>query len=126
MLVQMVERRGAPRAKQNGGGKCPTARSYKERYAGFRPALSVFGLEMADSSDVLDAYKREAGEAIALFLDDKLSFPDCMAALEATLAHLIPRLRREHYSAIRALMLENNEIVMKEMERRVNQRRAET
>jgi hypothetical protein len=81
---------------------------------------------MGDISNVLAAYKRETGEAIALFLGDKLSFPDCMAALEAALAHLIPRVRREHYSAIRALMLENNEIVMKEMERRANQRRAET
>jgi hypothetical protein len=81
---------------------------------------------MADCSNVLAAYKRETGEAIALFLDDKLSFPNCMAALEAALARLIPRVRREHYSAIRALMLENNEIVMKEMGRRVNQGRAET
>ena len=93
---------------------------------GPQACLVHFGLEMVDTSNALDAYKRETGEAIALFLDNKLSFPDCMAALEAALGHLIPRLRREHYSAIRALMLENNEIVMKEMERRANQRRAET
>jgi len=93
---------------------------------GRQACLVHFGLEMGDSSNALDAYKRETGEAIALFLDDKLSFPDCMSALEAALAHLIPTLKREHYSAIRALVLENNEIVMKEMERRANQRRAET
>ncbi len=81
-------------------------------------------LKMADSSNALDAYNRETGGAI--FLNYKLTSPDCMAALETALAHLIPGLSKAQYSAVRALMLENNEIVIREMERRASQRRAET
>ena len=66
----------------------------------------------------MEVYKRETQKTIKRFLDHRLSFPDCIAALDAALADFIPRLKGEQVEALRALMLANNEIVMKEMERR--------
>jgi hypothetical protein len=66
----------------------------------------------------VEVYKRETREVIDRFLRHELSFPDCIAALDAALAELIPRLTSEQLAPLRALMFANNEIVMKEMERR--------
>jgi hypothetical protein len=70
----------------------------------------------------VEAYRKETQRVIKAFLRDQLSFPSCIAALDATLAALIPRLDPARYQAelpvLRALMLSNNETVMKEMERR--------
>jgi hypothetical protein len=66
----------------------------------------------------MEVYKSETREVIERFLRHELSFPDCIAALDAALADLIPRLNSEQLDSLRALMLANNEIVMKEMERR--------
>jgi len=66
----------------------------------------------------MDVYKRETEELVRRFLDHRLSFPECIAALDAALADLTPRLTPEQLPALRALMLENNDMVMKEMERR--------
>jgi len=66
----------------------------------------------------MERYKHETHEVIERFLRHELSFPDCIAALDAALADLIPRLTSEQLDPLRALMLANNEIVMKEMERR--------
>jgi len=55
---------------------------------------------------------------IERFLDHRLSFPDCIAALDAALAGLIPRLTGKQLAPLRVLLLANNETVMKEMERR--------
>ena len=66
----------------------------------------------------MEACKRGTQEVINRFLGNRLSFPDCIAALDAALARFIPRLTDEQLDALRAVMLANNEIVMKEMERR--------
>jgi hypothetical protein len=66
----------------------------------------------------MEIYKRETQAVIDRFLSHELSFPDCIAALDAALAELIPRITSEQLTPLRALMLANNEIVMKEMERR--------
>ena len=66
----------------------------------------------------MEAYKRETSEAIKRFLAHRLSFPDCIAALDAALARFIPRMSDEQLSDVRALMLANNETVMNEMKRR--------
>jgi hypothetical protein len=66
----------------------------------------------------MEIYKRQTREIIKRFLTHRLSFPNCIAALDAALADFIPRLDREQLDELRARMLENNEIVMKEMERR--------
>jgi len=66
----------------------------------------------------VEVYKRETRKIINRFLDRRLSFPDCIAALEAALADVIPRMKDTQVPEMRALMLSNNDIVMKEMERR--------
>jgi hypothetical protein len=66
----------------------------------------------------MEVYKRETQEVLKCFLANKLSFPDCIAALDAALADFIPRLQGGQLPALRALMLANNDIVMKEMEMR--------
>jgi hypothetical protein len=67
---------------------------------------------------IVEVYKSETQEIIRRFLARRISFPDCIAALDAALASLVPRLRHKELDDLRALMLANNEIVMKEMERR--------
>jgi hypothetical protein len=66
----------------------------------------------------MESYKRETQAVIERFLKHEISFPDCIAALDAALAQLIPSLTSEQLPSLRALMLANNDIVMKEMERR--------
>ena len=67
----------------------------------------------------MEIYKRETRKVIQRFLKHRLSFPNCVAALDAALADFIPRLDGlEQLATLRAVMLANNEIVMKEMERR--------
>ena len=70
----------------------------------------------------MKAYNGETQRVLKLFLRHNLSFPNCISALDAALAGLIPRLDAARYQeelpAIRAVMLANNETVMKEMERR--------
>ena len=55
---------------------------------------------------------------IKRFLNHRLSFHDCVAALDAAFADLTSRLTGEQIAPLRALILENNDMVMKEMERR--------
>jgi CRP-like cAMP-binding protein len=66
----------------------------------------------------MEVYKRETREVIKRFLGHRISFPACVAALDAAFADLLPRLTGEQFAPLRALILENNNIVMKEMERR--------
>jgi hypothetical protein len=63
-------------------------------------------------------YKHETKIVVNRFLRDRISFPECIAALDAALAGLVPRLTPEQIAPIRAIMLANNETVMKELERR--------
>lgn len=48
----------------------------------------------------------------------KIPFPDCISRLDAVLVRFMPRLTGDQIPALRALLFANNEIVMKEMERR--------
>jgi hypothetical protein len=66
----------------------------------------------------MKVYERETEEIIKRFLDRRLSFTACIAALDAALAGLIPTLEGEQIARLRIVMLANNQIVMKEMERR--------
>jgi len=66
----------------------------------------------------MEEYEREAQKIIKRFLERSLGFPDCIAALDASLADLISRLEDGQIPRLRIVMLANNEIVMKEMERR--------
>ena len=66
----------------------------------------------------MELYERETQNVVECFLGHTLSFPDCIAALDAALADLIPRLNGEQIARLRIVMLANNEIVTKEMARR--------
>ena len=66
----------------------------------------------------MEVYKRETKAVIKRFRNRRLSFADCMAGLDAALAGLTSRLPGEKIAPLRALIMENNDIVMKEMERR--------
>jgi len=66
----------------------------------------------------MKVYERETSEILNRFLSRRLSFAECIAALGATLADLIPTLTGDEIARLRMVMLANNEIVMKEMERR--------
>jgi hypothetical protein len=72
----------------------------------------------------MEVYKSETREVLDRFLSRRISFPACIAALDAALAGLLPRLRPEELPALRELMLANNEVVMKEMERRGQRKKA--
>ena len=63
-------------------------------------------------------YKRKTKLAIKRFLRGKEGFAECVADLDALLADFIPRLQSGQIAELRSWMLANNEIVMKEMERR--------
>jgi hypothetical protein len=66
----------------------------------------------------MQAYESEADAIVSRFLDLKLSYPECIAALDAALAGLILTLTGEELPRLRIVVLSNNEIVVKEMERR--------
>lgn len=66
----------------------------------------------------MEVYKSETREVLSRFLSRRITFPGCIAALDAALAGLLPRLRPEELPALRELMLANNEVVMEEMQRR--------
>jgi hypothetical protein len=66
----------------------------------------------------METYERETQAVIDRFLRRKLSFPECIAALDAALAAFIPTLQGGEITRLRVVMLANNAVVMKEMERR--------
>ena len=83
---------------------------------------SGFGLRdrkhRVENWGAMKVYRRKTREVIRRFRARRLSFPGCISALDSALADLIPRLTGDQIAPLRALMLANNEIVMKEMERR--------
>ena len=66
----------------------------------------------------MEVYRKQTQKIIKSFLGRKIAFPECIAALNHALARFIRRVRAEELPAIRAVMLTNNETVMKEMARR--------
>jgi hypothetical protein len=73
---------------------------------------------------IVEVYKSETQEVLHRFLGHRLKFPACIAALDAALAGLIPKLKPEQPPELRTIMLANNERVMKEMHKRERQRKA--
>jgi hypothetical protein len=65
----------------------------------------------------MEVYKSEAREIIRRFLARRLTFSECIAALDDALAG-IPVLIGDELGELRAVVVANNEIVMREMERR--------
>jgi hypothetical protein len=66
----------------------------------------------------MDVYKRETKEVVGCFLLHQLSFADCLVGLDDALAGLMLRSPNENSLVLCELMLANNELVTREMERR--------
>jgi DNA repair protein RadC len=66
----------------------------------------------------MEVYERETQEISKRFLERRLNFAECIAAPDAALADFMPRMTGDQIARVRVVMLENNEIVVKEMERR--------
>jgi len=66
----------------------------------------------------VEVYRSETQEVIRRFIGRKLSLPECICALDAALAGLIPRLTGDQLPLLRTLMLANSETVKHEMRRR--------
>jgi hypothetical protein len=90
-----------------------------ELRSGTRPNKSIDNPRGKHILDAVEVYKSEAREVIRRFLTRRLSFPDCIAALDSALADLLPRVPPEELETLRAVVLANNQIVMREMERRI-------
>ena len=63
-------------------------------------------------------YKRETTTLVRRFKGGHITFPACIAALDAALAEVILTLDKNQLPALRELMMANTAEVMKEMERR--------
>jgi hypothetical protein len=72
----------------------------------------------------VEVYKNKTRGIIRRFLNRRISFPECIAALDRAYVELSKELTGEQLAELRALMLANNEQVMKEMERRGSPRGA--
>ena len=66
----------------------------------------------------MELYKHETELVVNRFLRYRINFPNCIAALDAPLAGLVPRLTAEQIAPLRAIIVANNETVTKEMKRR--------
>ena len=66
----------------------------------------------------VEVYEFETTQIVKRFLQHRLEFPECITALDAALARFTPRITNEQIGRLRIVVLANNEIVMKEMERR--------
>jgi hypothetical protein len=66
----------------------------------------------------MEVYKRETKAMVNRFLRHQLNFASCISGLDAALVRFIPRMHPGDLEELRAVMLANNERVMKEMENR--------
>src|ERR1700722_8846176 len=62
------------------------------------------------TSRAMETYKCETQAVIHRFLHRELSFPECVAALDAALADFMPIMSGGHIARVRVLMLANNEM----------------
>jgi len=66
----------------------------------------------------MEVYESETREIIKRFLAHRISLAECVAALDAALAGVVPTLTCEQLPRLQALLRVNNEVVMEEAERR--------
>ncbi len=67
-------------------------------------------------------YRRKTREIVNRFIDDEITYAECIRALDAEFASLTVRMaEKEHPAALRLLMSVNNKMVAEEMERRRTQ-----
>jgi hypothetical protein len=70
-------------------------------------------------------YRKESQKIVKSFLKREIGFTECIAALNHALAGRIPTLPPDELLKLRAVMLANNETVMKEMGKRENEPKAQ-
>ena len=73
----------------------------------------------------MDVYRKQTQKTLKRFLGREITFPECIAALDRALAGRIQTLLPEELLNLRAVILANNETVMKEMAKREKQRKAQ-
>lgn len=66
----------------------------------------------------MQAYEQKTREIVRRFISKQLSFPECIAALDAELADLVSRLEDHELPLLRATLLANLARVNYEMEQR--------
>jgi hypothetical protein len=66
----------------------------------------------------MEVYRKQTRKIVESFLGRKIAFPECISALNHALAARIQTLLPEELLNLRAVLLTNNETVMKEMEKR--------
>ena len=66
----------------------------------------------------MQSYEQRTREIIRRFICHELDFPACIAALDAELADLVPRLEDAELPALRVMMLANLARVNYELEQR--------
>ena len=66
----------------------------------------------------MKVYRSETRLLVRRFRFHQISFPTCTSYLDAALARFIPRFMPGEIDELRAVMLANNEAVMKDAERR--------
>ena len=78
-----------------------------------RHYVSKVDTPMADTTtadyQVMQVYKNETQIAVTHFLGNRFNFAECIAALDAALAGLLPTLKREQLSEVQEVMLANHE-----------------
>src|SRR5580704_12187884 len=74
------------------------------------------------TSITMEVYKDETSEILRRFRTHRLTFPQCIAAMDAALTGIMPKLTDEQIHSVREIILANNEAVTTEMERRGPQR----
>ena len=70
----------------------------------------------------MEVYKRETEEIINRFLERRIGYHECVAALNAALAGLIPKMTPEELETVKLQMAANHVIVTDEMARRRRKR----
>ena len=66
----------------------------------------------------MEVYKRETSEILRCFIDNRISHAECIAALDAALTGLVPRLDPADLPTVQQLIRTGKEVMVKEMRRR--------
>jgi hypothetical protein len=74
----------------------------------------------------MEVFKNETDEIIRRFVAGKISHHECVAALDAAVSGLVPCLKPEELTELRAIMLANSETLAREVQRRKIRPQAET
>ncbi len=116
---ELPDRQASPRELRNRvEGMAREARRQRQLHERMQLTYQAERTAYLSGTPAMEVYKSETREILKRFLSNRLSFPHCIAALDAALAGLIPNLSSDQIEPLRAILLDNNATVMKEMERR--------